>query len=337
MNRLTIQLYVTSISLAVLMITLGLLTYMTFPIELGLLWSQTLFSLPYIVTISLILLGAAFFFGLITVYFWRKQAGAVNKSLDTILDGRELEENMEQAGPDLRPIFEKLTTLQERVNYQRELSQRLATQQAEEREESLQQVVAEERNRLARELHDSVSQQLFAASMLIATANETQERSEQLELVEKMVNQAQTEMRALLLHLRPAQLKGKRLDEGIQGLIQELEQRVPVRIIAKLENLSLAKGTEDHLFRIVQEAMSNTLRHAQATQMELLLMYRENTVILRVTDNGKGFVPEETVASYGLQTMKERAEEVGGTLKVVSVLNQGTKLEVKIPMVKEAT
>jgi NarL family two-component system sensor histidine kinase LiaS len=140
-------------------------------------------------------------------------------------------------------------------------------------------------------------------------------------------------MRALLLHLRPVALKNKSLREGIEELLIELTQKVTMDINWKLETFSLDKGVEDHLFRILQESVSNTLRHAKASKLEVLLIKREDLVILRIVDDGIGFEVEETKAgSYGMQNMHERALEVGGTLKVISIKNKGTRLEVKVPV-----
>ena len=83
-------------------------------------------------------------------------------------------------------------------------------------------------------------------------------------MVEQMIHQSQLEMRALLLHLRPVALKGKNLQEGMKELLVELAQKVPLDIEWKIEDMSLDKGIEDHLFRILQESVSNTLRHAKA-------------------------------------------------------------------------
>jgi two-component system, NarL family, sensor histidine kinase LiaS len=189
-------------------------------------------------------------------------------------------------------------------------------------------------------LHDSVSQQLFAASMLISAINESEDTSspqlsKQLQMVEQMVQQSQLEMRALLLHLRPVPLKGKTLQEGMLELLSELKQKVPMTIQWKIEPFPLDKGIEDHLFRILQEAISNTLRHAKATTLEVLFIVRDQFAILRVVDDGVGFNVEEVkTTSYGLQTMRERALEIGGNLQIVSLPGKGTRLEVKIPIME---
>jgi len=220
------------------------------------------------------------------------------------------------------------------------LSQRLATEKVEDQEERIQEIIERERNRLARELHDSVSQQLFAASMMMSAINETKGNPEndfeakQLKQVEEMIHQSQLEMRALLLHLRPVALKNKTLQEGIEELLIELSQKVTMEIRWKVEDFPLDKGVEDHLFRILQESISNTLRHSKASKLEVLMVKRDDLVILRVVDDGMGFAVNEQMkaGSYGMQNMHERAVEIGGTLKVVSVKNQGTRLEVKVPV-----
>ncbi len=103
------------------------------------------------------------------------------------------------------------------------------TEKVENEGELIERIISEERNRLARELHDSVSQQLFAASMMMSALMETYAGSEQgkkqLKLVEQMIHQSQLEMRALLLHLRPVQLKGKSLQDGMRELLTELAQK----------------------------------------------------------------------------------------------------------------
>src|SRR5699024_8618202 len=121
----------------------------------------------------------------------------------------------------------------------------------EEREESLQEVVIQERNRLARDLHDSVSQQLFAASMMMSAINETTiedpSLEKQIHLVEKMIHQSQLEMRALLLHLRPVALKGQSLQKGMRDFLGELINRTPIDLEFQIEDFKIEKGIEDQL------------------------------------------------------------------------------------------
>ena len=91
------------------------------------------------------------------------------------------------------------------------------------------------------------------------------------------------------------------------------------------------------MFRIAQETLSNTLRHSKASEVDLLLVERNNRVILRVQDNGVGFELDDDThgGSYGLRNIEERTIEIGGTCKIVSVPNQGTIIEVQIPTEQE--
>lgn len=263
------------------------------------------------------------------------QSGVLDLEQGRLLDSHKIFNIIE-----LTTVWNGLVKVQDQINRRTKQSQKLVNEKAEEQERRIQEIVSQERNRLARELHDSVSQQLFAASMMMSAINESKKEeaspveTKQLKMVEEMIHQSQLEMRALLLHLRPVALKGKTLKEGIQELLVELSNKVPMEVDWKVEEIALDKGIEDHLFRILQESVSNTLRHSKASSLEVLLIKRDSLVILRVMDDGIGFDSEiEKTGSYGLQNMQERALEIGGSFKIVSVPNKGTRLEVKVPMV----
>lgn len=319
------------------------LTFSSFPIDQWSdLWQQTIYDVSYLYFVLGLIGSAGLFFGIVNGSYWRKKLKVISQQLDGMIKGQKRSASPEESITELSHIQYQLQEIEDKMSKQAELSQKLATERAIERETSLQEVVVQERNRLARELHDSVSQQLFAASMMMATINETNPPDDptmkkQLFLVEKMIDQSQLEMRALLLHLRPVALKGKSLTEGINELLAELKQKVPLTIEAKIEDLQLDKGVEDHLFRILQESISNTLRHAKANQLQVFLIERDHNVILRIWDDGQGFDVQEVQAhgSYGLTNMQERAVEVGGTMKIVSIKNEGTRLEVKVPDMKK--
>lgn len=228
------------------------------------------------------------------------------------------------------------------IRFQQQVAslQRLSTHNAELTEQVKQAAVVEERQRLARELHDAVSQQLFAISMTMAALKRTilknpEKASSQLILVEEMAAAAQSEMRALLLHLRPAHLEGKALKQGIEDLLKELEKKHPLQFQWSLEDTpNLPKGIEDHLFRILQETLSNTLRHAKAQRVEIKMAVIQNNLRLKVTDDGIGFVLANDLksSSYGMTLMKERVAEIGGVLNVSSAPGQGAMIEVIVPI-----
>ncbi|WP_152658237.1 sensor histidine kinase [Oceanobacillus sp. CFH 90083] len=329
-----------SFVLAIIMIVM---TFITFSIDIAFgwsaLWEGKLGDVSFLLTALAVIITFGSIIGAIIGWYWKENLKKIEKMLIGIIKGERPSE-AEEVPKELESISERMTQVQEKLRAQTEHAQKIATERANEREQSLQEVVAQERNRLARELHDSVSQQLFAASMLMSAINEAgppedAALNKQLNMVEKMIHQSQLEMRALLLHLRPVDLKGKSLQEGVEGLLKELTQKVPIEIDAKIEDFQVDKGVEDQLFRIFQESISNTLRHAKADNLHVLLLERDENIIMRVVDDGIGFQTEAVkTSSYGMQNMRERAYEVGGTLKIISLPNEGTRLEVKVPILR---
>ncbi|WP_274649162.1 sensor histidine kinase [Paenibacillus humicola] len=198
--------------------------------------------------------------------------------------------------------------------------------------------VIEERQRLARELHDAVSQQLFAISMTATAVSRTLEKDwerakRQVQLIEEMAAVAQSEMRALLLHLRPVHLDGKNLAQALQSLVDELKQKVPMDISLDVDpSIRLEPEAEDHLFRIVQEALSNSLRHSKADQMGIRLQRQGGDVRLLFQDNGVGFDLEaKKQTSYGLLTIEERANVLGGGMQIITAPGEGTVIDIWVP------
>ncbi|MFC3039746.1 sensor histidine kinase [Virgibacillus xinjiangensis] len=303
----------------------------------SMIWEQTIYDVSFLASVAGIAVTVGVIVGISTGWYWKVRLHQIDRKLIQMVKGQKVDE--EDAYKELDSIQKHMEELQEKIRQQAEHSQRLATERATEREKSLQEIVVQERNRLARELHDSVSQQLFAASMMMSAINDSNppedtDIQKQLQMVEKMIHQSQLEMRALLLHLRPVALKGKSLQEGIRELLLELTQKIPIEIDWKVEEFPVDKGVEDQLFRILQEAVSNTLRHAKASTFHIMLIERDDMIILRAVDNGVGFdMNKIKTSSYGLQNMKERAYEIGGTFKVISLPNEGTRLEVKVPVV----
>lgn len=218
---------------------------------------------------------------------------------------------------------------------------------AEENEQLLQEAkitaISEERQRLARDLHDAVSQQLFSIAMMAATASKIadQEPNRIASLVKEIAQSAgtaQSEMRALLLELRPLTLQNETLAEALKSLITELEGRQLIKCTLQLDKISLPKNIENQLFRIAQEALSNILRHSQAARAVVSLRVSEDQhrVFLIIEDDGRGFVPSAIpVSSFGIRSIKERATLLGGVAQWVTVPGQGTKLEVRIPIYSE--
>ncbi|MBP1969480.1 NarL family two-component system sensor histidine kinase LiaS [Virgibacillus natechei] len=328
------------VSLFIALMLVGV-TLLAFPLDdWSLIFKQEIGNVSFLLIVIGIPIMAGTILGMSTGWYWKQRLQQIDRKLDEMVKGQKVTVD-DESYKELDSIEQQIGQLQEKMRKQAEYSQRLATERANEREQSLQEVVVQERNRLARELHDSVSQQLFAASMMMSAINESnppenESIKKQMQMVENMIHQSQLEMRALLLHLRPVALKGKSLQIGVEELLVEMTQKVPMEIDWKVEEFTVDKGVEDQLFRILQESMSNTLRHAEAITFHVMLIERDETVILRTVDNGKGFDMENIrTGSYGLQNMRERAYEVGGIFKIISVPNEGTQLEVKVPNLRK--
>ncbi|WP_138420221.1 sensor histidine kinase [Aquibacillus sediminis] len=323
-----------SILLMVLLLTL---VFIVFPFTNWTeLWERKLFELPFVLMILAITLFAGAIFGIGIGLFLKRQLTGLETAMDSVHEGSF---DGTTSITEIQVLFEKVNQLQQYIREQTLRTQKLIDERVQDQEVQINKVVSEERNRLARELHDSVSQELFAASMLVSAINESfhsqDPASKQLQQVEAMIQQAQLEMRALLLHLRPVALKDKSLKDGVKQLLEELKQKVPIEVDWNMEQVTVSKGVEDQLFRILQESISNTLRHAKAQSLSILLIERDRHVILQVNDDGVGFdVEEQLSGSYGLMNMKERAAEMGAKFRIISVPKEGTRLEVRVPIME---
>jgi NarL family two-component system sensor histidine kinase LiaS len=281
----------------------------------------------------------------ITFGYW--QNGKVMRRLDQIHDAMLLLEKGHLSRPipdmgvdEVGQLAEQLGRISHKWEEQVSSLQRLSTHNAELAGKARFTAIIEERQRLARELHDAVSQQLFAISMTATALGRTMDKDfekakKHVALIEEMSSVAQSEMRALLLHLRPVHLEGKQLAEGLLELTRELQAKVPIDITADIdEAITLSKGIEDHLFRIVQEALSNTLRHSKATKLQVTLKERTELVMLSIRDNGIGFdLEQKKHTSYGIISMKERVNELGGAINIISAQGKGTRIDIRIPIV----
>lgn len=331
-------------SLLILTYSLAVIFFVLDRIFVNIIYFQGMFytqivGVPAILFLNVIVILACIIMGSILAYRQNEQYSDIQEMISRLGDGEKI--TLDNLNQDLEVVeimktLEHVSTIIEDVKRQNQL---VINDVHTLNEETVKQIVEEERQRLARELHDSVSQQLFAASMMLSalkSANHAEQVSKQLNLLEKMLHESQLEMRALLLHLRPVGLKNKTLEQGLIQLIKELKQKIPLNINADIEEIKLEKGVEDHLFRIAQESISNTLRHAKAEHITIELFKTGNRVILRVTDDGLGFdINHIDDTRYGLHTMKERALEIGGTCHVISAPQSGTRIEVKVPIKEE--
>ena len=198
-------------------------------------------------------------------------------------------------------------------------------------------IIKKERGRIARDLHDTVSQELFAASMILSGVSQMvdqltkEDLHNQIQAVEAMLTDAQNDMRVLLLHLRPTELENKTLQEGLQMILKELTDKSNIRVIYKVP-----KRIENNLFRIAQEFISNTLKHAKASQIEVYLYQNSQEIQLKMLDNGVGYDLNASTdeMSYGLKNIQERVDEMAGTVQFLSAKGKGTSIDVRVPILR---
>ena len=195
-----------------------------------------------------------------------------------------------------------------------------------------------ERDRLARELHDAVTQTLFSAS-LIAEAmpsvweQDPAEGRRGLEELRHLTRGAAAEMRTMLVELRPAALTEKPLGELLRHLTEAIAGRARLPVELKLEGDStLPPDIQIALYRITQEALNNIAKHARASAVTVNLACRPDQTVLQISDNGVGFGPEDVLPDrFGLGIMRERAQDVGASLLIDSQPGNGTRISVTCP------
>ena len=274
-------------------------------------------------------LSITFFF----VLFWRVMEEISRRkmqiNLKRLLAGKEV---VSFADPDLDASFKSLSG---KLNLLTEAVQK-AENQSLVKEEAL---IEKERKRIARDLHDTVSQELFAAHMILSGVSQQalkldrEKMLTQLQSVAAILETAQKDLRVLLLHLRPVELEEKSLVEGIQILLKELEDKSDLKVSLKQNVSKLPKKIEEHIFRILQELISNTLRHAQASCLDVYLYQTDVELQLKVVDNGIGFqLGSLDDLSYGLRNIKERVEDMAGTVQLLTAPKQGLAVDIRIPL-----
>lgn len=197
----------------------------------------------------------------------------------------------------------------------------------------------EERQRLARELHDSVSQALYGIALGARTARalakeDPEQLTEPLDYVLSLAEAGMTEMRSLIFELRPESLATEGLVAALDKRVAVLRARHQLTVKASLgEEPELPLPLKETLYRIAQEAMHNSVKHAHARHVELRLSYADGLVELEVGDDGIGFEPAQSRPGHlGLQSMRERAAVHRGTVEIESAAGLGTTVRARLPI-----
>lgn len=200
--------------------------------------------------------------------------------------------------------------------------------------------VVEERNRIARELHDSVSQSLFGISLNLNTLelilqSQPDRAGALIGQVKEMVEEAQREMRLMIYGLQPAVLREKGFFEALETLGELFCTRYQLEVTSLLEGdeTKIDHRTQLALYRVIQEALHNIVKHAHATKAKVLLTIQDGEVVARIEDNGQGFDARQANSpGFGLAGMKERISALQGDFYLNTVIGKGTAITVRIPL-----
>lgn len=198
--------------------------------------------------------------------------------------------------------------------------------------------IVSERQRLARELHDSVTQSLYSQAIFARSGryaledNDTQKAVASLTQLEGEASAALKEMRLLLFQLRPLVLEELTLSQAVQRRIDEVEARLHIKATVYLPHEdAFDPAIRFDLYRIIMEALNNSLKHADATEVSVTTAVEEAEVVIRVQDNGVGFDPDSTVHGLGIGNMQARAEQVGARLHIQSRRDEGSVVKIALP------
>lgn len=258
----------------------------------------------------------------------------INHNLRRILNNQSI--NVTDDGTEISTNIQRLS---------KKMNLMTASLQSKENSRILksQEIVKQERKRIARDLHDTVSQDLFAASMVLSgiaqnvSQLDVDQVGSQLLAVEEMLQHAQNDLRILLFHLRPVELENKTLSEGFKMILKELTDKSDIEVVYHESILTLPKKIEDNIFRIGQEFISNTLKHSQASRLEVYLNQTENELQLKMIDNGIGFDMDSVYdLSYGLKNIEDRVEDLAGNLQLLSQPGKGVAMDIRLPLVNQS-
>jgi signal transduction histidine kinase len=215
----------------------------------------------------------------------------------------------------------------------------IAIENARLHEQAEQLAILKERQRLARELHDSVTQTLYSiklyadAARMALMAEQTETATQNLEELRNLAREAMFDMRMLIFELHPPKLEKEGLASALQARLDAIEARSGFQIKFYVEDeRQLPPSLEEELYWIVQEALNNVVKHAQAEEVIVHLWYESNRFIMEVRDDGLGFDPQsvEQNSRMGLHSIKERVQQINGELKIDSIPGKGTRLQVEI-------
>jgi NarL family two-component system sensor histidine kinase LiaS len=239
-------------------------------------------------------------------------------------------------------VYNEFNDMLSRLEARLKLLQQLGERDIMEEASSKEAVVLEERRRLARDLHDTVSQQLFALHMSASSLPKLLEKDQEhaykvMEQLIAMSSSAQRQMRGLIAQLRPMELQGRTLAEALERWFPDYcrQNGLQGTLDFQLQG-PLSEAKEHQLFLVIQEAMANVVKHAEARTVRLFLGETDRQVTLQIEDDGAGFQADQVrEGAYGLSTMSERALQLGGEAEIVTKQGSGTRVRVSFPKFDE--
>jgi len=229
------------------------------------------------------------------------------------------------------PVGDEISTLAVRLNH-------MAKQLQQFLKRSQEIAVSEERNRLARDLHDSAKQEALAASFHLGTALTLFKRdpvSAKSHLVEadNLVDSVRVELTDLIHELRPPSMNGARFDETLNEYIIEWAHQTGIEATLKVDgSIDLPLDIKQAIYCILQEALANVARHSSANTVDVKLSFDDNSVEFCLSDDGSGFDTQQQFVGMGLDSMRERVESLNGDFFIQSEPGQGTKVCVAVPI-----
>jgi NarL family two-component system sensor histidine kinase LiaS len=212
------------------------------------------------------------------------------------------------------------------------MTRQLGSALAAERQRATADARAAERARIAREVHDAISQHLFGLRMIAAGMRRADPGNKQAEAIERISEEALRDMQALLIELRPACLDGGGLAPALREICAAYQDRLGVTVQASLDDVTVPAPVEHALLRITQEACTNAVRHGNARRLAVSMTRQDGHVELAVRDTGTGFDPAAPHAGSGLAHIRDRVAELGGTVDIDSAPGRGAALTVRVPV-----
>jgi two-component system, NarL family, sensor histidine kinase LiaS len=212
------------------------------------------------------------------------------------------------------------------------MTRQLSSALAAERQRATVDARVAERARIAREVHDAISQHLFALRMIAAGMRRADSGNQQAMVIERISEDALRDVQALLIELHPVCLDGAGLAPALQEICVAYYDRLGVTVDADLDDVTVPAPVEHALLRITQEACANAVRHGGARRLALSMTRQDGHVELAVRDAGTGFDPAATRVGSGLAHIRDRVAELGGTVDIDSAPGHGAAVTVRVPV-----